>query len=295
MKAHILIVDDELVICRSCEKVFRREGHSTVVATSGREALRVLESDTFDVVFTDLKMMDMGGLEVLQAVRDRYPSTVVVIITGYATIASAVETMRSGAFDYLPKPFTASELLAVLGRALEKRKLLRMSEPGFEESGAEPFEGMIGSSAAMKEVFGLIRKVGPTESTVLIIGESGTGKDLTAKAIHSCSRRRSGNFLAIDISTLSSSLLESELFGHVKGSFTGAIADSAGVFEAADHGTIFLDEIGNLSLETQGRLLRVLQENPRNTSSATPTRATPAPTWTAPCWRATPTAWWKAC
>ena len=260
MKAHILIVDDEPVICRSCEKVFRREGHSTAFATSGREALRLLESDTFDVVFTDLKMMDMGGLEVLQAVRDRYPTTVVVVITGYATIASAVETMRSGAFDYLPKPFTAGELLAVLGRALEKRKLLRMSEPGFEESGAGPFEGMIGSGAAMNEVYGLIRKVGPTESTVLIIGESGTGKDLTAKAIHSCSRRSSGNFLAIDISTLSGSLLESELFGHVKGSFTGAIADSAGVFEAANHGTIFLDEIGNLSMETQGRLLRVLQE-----------------------------------
>ena len=260
MKAHILIVDDEPVICRSCEKVFRREGHSTAFATSGREALRVLESERFDVVFTDLKMMDMGGLEVLQVVRERYPTTVVVIITGYATIASAVETMRSGAFDYLPKPFTAGELIAVLGRALEKRKLLRMSEPGYEESGAGAFEGMIGTGPAMQEVYGLIRKVGPTESTVLIIGESGTGKDLTAKAIHSCSRRKAGRFFAIDISTLSSTLLESELFGHVKGSFTGAIADTAGVFEAADHGTIFLDEIGNLSLETQGRLLRVLQE-----------------------------------
>ena len=260
MKAHILVVDDEPVICRSCEKVFRREGHTTSLATSGREALRILESETFDVVFTDLKMMDMGGLEVLQAVRDKYPTTVVVVITGYATIASAVETMRSGAFDYLPKPFTAGELLAVLERALEKRKLLRMSEPAYEESEAGPFEGMIGTSGAMREVYALIRKVGPTESTVLIIGESGTGKDLTAKAIHSCSKRKAGKFFAIDISTLSTTLLESELFGHVKGSFTGAVSDSPGVFEAADHGTIFLDEIGNLSMETQGRLLRVLQE-----------------------------------
>ena len=260
MKAHILIVDDELVICKSCEKVFRREGHTTVFATSGREALRILESDTFDVVFTDLKMMDMGGLEVLDVVREKYPTTVVVIITGYATIASAVETMRSGAFDYLPKPFTAGELLAVLGRALEKRKLLRMSEPQYENAVDGGFEGLMGTSPAMKEVFGLIRKVGPTDSTVLIIGESGTGKDLTAKAIHHWSKRKQGKFFAVDISTLSSTLLESELFGHVKGSFTGATADRAGVFEAADHGTIFLDEIGNLTLEAQSRLLRVLQE-----------------------------------
>jgi DNA-binding NtrC family response regulator len=260
MTAHILIVDDETVICKSCEKVFRRAGHSTAFATSGREALAMLASDTYDVVFTDLKMMDMGGLEVLQSVKEKYPTTVVVVITGYATIASAVETMRSGAFDFLPKPFTAGELLAVLDRALEKRKLLRMSEPDYEDTGETRFEGLIGSSQSMREVFRLIEKVGPTDSTVLIVGESGTGKDLTAKAIHRRSKRKNNMFFAIDISTLSSSLLESELFGHVKGSFTGATADKAGVFEAADHGTIFLDEIGNLPVETQARLLRVLQE-----------------------------------
>jgi DNA-binding NtrC family response regulator len=260
MKAHILIVDDEPVICRSCEKVFRRAGHTAAFATSGREALALLESDTYDVVFTDLKMMDMGGLEVLQAVREKYPTTVAVVITGYATIASAVETMRSGAFDFLPKPFTAGELLAVLARALDKRKLLRLSEPDYRDAEEAGFEGIIGTSPAMKEVFRLIQRVGPTDSTVLIIGESGTGKDLTAKAIHHCSRRKNGTFLAIDISTLSATLLESELFGHLKGSFTGATADKPGLFEAANHGTIFLDEIGNLPLETQARLLRVLQE-----------------------------------
>jgi DNA-binding NtrC family response regulator len=260
MSAHILIVDDEIVICKSCEKVFRRSGHTTTIATSGREALAIMESDSFDVVFTDLKMMDMGGLQVLQAVKEKYPTTVVVIITGYATIASAVETMRSGAFDYLPKPFTAGELLAVLERALERRKLLKMSEPEFEYAEAGGFEGMIGTTPVMKEVYSLIQKVGPTDSTVLIIGESGTGKDLTAKAIHERSRRKAAKFFAIDISTLSSTLLESELFGHVKGSFTGATVDRAGVFEVADQGTIFLDEIGNLPLETQARLLRVLQE-----------------------------------
>jgi DNA-binding NtrC family response regulator len=260
MSANILIVDDELVICKSCEKVFRRAGHATAIATSGREALHVLESQPFDVVFTDLKMMDMGGMEVLQAVREKYPTTVVVVITGYATIASAVETMRSGAFDFLPKPFTAGELTAVLQRALERRKLLRMAEAEYAVPEASAFEGIIGTSPAMQEVFRLIEKVGPTDSTVLIIGESGTGKDLTAKAIHQRSRRNKGMFFAVDISTLSSTLLESELFGHVKGAFTGASTDRPGVFEAADHGTIFLDEIGNLPVETQARLLRVLQE-----------------------------------
>ena len=260
MNAHILIVDDEPVICKSCEKVFRRAGHTVASATSGREALATLQSDTFDIVFTDLKMMDMGGLEVLQNIKERYPSTVVVIITGYATIASAVETMRSGAFDYLPKPFTAGELIAVLDRAIERRKLLLMAEPAFEYSNAAGFEGMIGTSSAMREVYSLIQKVGPTDSTVLIIGESGTGKDLTAKAIHERSKRKGHKFFAIDISTLSSTILESELFGHMKGSYTGATSDRPGVFEVADKGTIFLDEIGNLPMETQARLLRVLQE-----------------------------------
>ncbi len=260
MNARILIVDDEVVICKSCEKVFRRAGHSTAIATSGRDGLAMMEKDSFDVVFTDLKMMDMGGLEVLRIIREKFPTTVVVIITGYATIASAVETMRSGAFDYLPKPFTAGELTAVLDRALERRQLLKMSEQDYVYDGKGVFEGIIGTSPAMKEVFALIEKVGPTDSTVLIIGESGTGKDLTAKAIHERSKRKGNKFFAIDISTLSSTILESELFGHVKGAFTGATTDKPGVFEVADHGTIFLDEIGNLPVETQARLLRVLQQ-----------------------------------
>ena len=260
MNAHILIVDDEPVICKSCEKVFRRSGHTVGSATSGRAALAMLKAETYDVVFTDLKMMDMGGLEVLQNIKEHYPTTVVVIITGYATIASAVETMRSGAFDYLPKPFTAGELIAVLDRALERRKLLLMAEPEFEYNDSGGFEGMIGTSNAMREVYSLIQKVGPTDSTVLIIGESGTGKDLTAKAIHERSKRKNNKFFAIDISTLSSTILESELFGHVKGSFTGATSDRPGVFEVADQGTIFLDEIGNLPIDTQARLLRVLQQ-----------------------------------
>jgi two-component system NtrC family response regulator len=185
---------------------------------------------------------------------------VVVVITGYATIASAVETMRSGAFDYLPKPFTAGELKAVLDRALERRSLLQTAAAEGKDAGASVFEGLIGRSPAMRDVYALIQKVAPTDSTVLIVGESGTGKDLTAKAIHNLSRRKDERFFAIDLSTLSSTLLESELFGHVRGAFTGATAEKPGVFDVADRGTIFLDEIGNLALETQGRLLRVLQE-----------------------------------
>lgn len=259
-KADILVVDDEVVICKSCEKIFKRAGHNTVYATGGVDALGILESREFDVVFTDLKMMDMGGMEVLRTIRQKYPDTLVVIITGYATIASAVETMRYGAFDYLPKPFTPAELLAVLNKALDKRKIIKMTSNKYDYRHETGFEGLIGRSKEMCDVYDMIRKVGETESTVLIIGESGTGKDLTAKAIHNVSRRKFGKYIPIDVSTLSSGLLESELFGHVKGAFTGAYTSKEGLFEAADKGTIFLDEIGNLPMETQSRLLRVLQQ-----------------------------------
>jgi DNA-binding NtrC family response regulator len=260
LKANILIVDDEEVVCKSCEKVFKRSGHDVHYTLSGKEAIKILETETFDVVFTDLKMMDIGGMEVLQTVKQKYPDTIVVIITGYATIASAVETMRYGAFDYLPKPFTPSELLAVLDRAMDKRKLIEITSSTYDYSPDSGFQGIIGRSPRIAEVYNLISKVAQTDSTVLIIGESGTGKDLTAKAIHNLSDRKDNKFFAIDVSTLSSTILESELFGHVKGSFTGAYANREGVFEFADKGTIFLDEIGNLPIETQARLLRVLQE-----------------------------------
>lgn len=260
MKASILIVDDELVICKSCEKIFRRAGHTVKYATSGKEAIEILKGETFDVVFTDLKMVDIGGMEVLQTVQKKYPDTVVVIITGYATIASAVETMRYGAFDYLPKPFTPSEILAVLDKAMEKRELIKVTSDKYNYSSEGGFEGIIGRSPKMCEVYNLIQKVATTDSTVLIFGESGTGKDVISKAIHNQSKRKDEKFFAVDVSTLSSTLIESELFGHVKGSFTGAYANKKGVFEVADKGTIFIDEIGNLSLETQARLLRVLQE-----------------------------------
>ena len=261
MKANILVVDDELVICKSCEKIFFRAGHNVKYKTSGKQAIEILKTESFDVVFTDLKMVDIGGMEVLQTIQNKYPDTIVVIITGYATIASAVETMRYGAFDYLPKPFTPTEILAVLDKAMEKRELIKIISDKYNysiEGGG--FEGIIGRSSRMCDVYNLIQKVAATDSTVIIFGESGTGKDLTAKAIHNQSKRKDEKFFAVDVSTLSSTLIESELFGHVKGSFTGAYANKKGVFEVADKGTIFIDEIGNLSLETQARLLRVLQE-----------------------------------
>jgi len=259
MNANILIVDDELVVCQSCEKIFRRAGHNVTYTTSGKQALKILEEHTFDVVFTDLKMVEVGGMEVLQSIKQKFPDTIVVVITGFATIASAIETMRFGAFDYLPKPFTPGEILEVLNRAMEKRRLIQITTEHFNYSDVSGFEGIIGRSPKMAEVYNLINKVAPTESTVLILGDSGTGKDLTAKAIHNKSKRKNNNFFAVDVSTLSSSIIESELFGHIKGSFTGANSDRQGVFEAADKGTIFIDEIGNLSLEVQARLLRVLQ------------------------------------
>jgi DNA-binding NtrC family response regulator len=259
IKAKILLIDDEIIICKSCEKILLRAGHEVQYVTSGKQALALLDNETFDVVFTDLKMIDIGGMEVLHNIKGKYPNTLVIVITGYATIASAVETMRGGAFDFLPKPFTPNEMLAVLDRALDKIQLMKISSKEFEYSADSGFEGFVGRSPRIKEVYKLIGKVAPTDSTVLIIGESGTGKDLTARAIHNQSKRKLEKFFAVDISTLSSTLLESELFGHVKGSFTGAHVDKVGIFEFANKGTIFLDEIGNLSLEIQSRLLRILQ------------------------------------
>lgn len=260
MQVKILIVDDEPVICQSCEKIFLRAGHLVKWATSGKQAFKILEEEQFDIVFTDLKMPDIGGMEVIREVKFKYPDTIIVVITGYATIASAVETMRYGAYDYLPKPFTPNELLAVLNKAIERKKLIKTVGEKFNYTQSLGFEGIIGKSSQMCEIYTLIDKVAPTDSTVLILGESGTGKDLTAQAIHNRSNRKDKGYFAVDISTLSGTLLESELFGHTKGSFTGAYSDKKGIFEATDGGTIFLDEIGNLSLEVQASLLRVIQE-----------------------------------
>lgn len=264
-KVKILIIDDELVICESCEKIFRRHDHSVDYALSGKEALDLLQKEAaeggYDAVFTDLKMPDIGGMEILRITKLNSPTTPVIVITGYATVASAVEAMKSGAFDYLPKPFTPAELLATLENALRKRRLLLRNVALYSgQEKVKEFQGLVGHSAKMQELFAMIRKVAETETTVLVMGESGTGKELVARAIHNLSKRRERQFLAVDCGTLSPELLESELFGHVKGSFTGAVADKKGLFEVADKGTIFLDEAANTSSAVQAKLLRVLQE-----------------------------------
>jgi DNA-binding NtrC family response regulator len=255
-----LIVDDEPTICRACEKILSREGYSVKVAYSGKQALNILEQESFDILFTDLKMADMGGMELLETIRSRFPDLVPIVITGYATIASAVETMKLGAFDYLPKPFTPDEMAAVAKRAWEKRQSLIETRAIAQGEMLPSFSGIVGKSPKIQEIFRMIRKVAPTSSTVLIIGETGTGKELVARAIHDMSPRSENRFCAVDCGTLSVELLESELFGHVKGAFTGAVAHKQGIFEAADQGTVFLDEICNINLEIQGKLLRFIQE-----------------------------------
>ncbi len=255
-----LIVDDEPTICRASEKILLREGYRVKVAYSGKQALALLEQESFDILFTDLKMAEMGGMELLETLRTRFPEIIPVVITGYATISSAVETMKLGAFDYLPKPFTPDEMAAVAKKAWEKRQNLAETRAIAQGEMLPAFCGIVGKSPKIQEIFRMIRKVAPTSSTVLIVGETGTGKELVARAIHTLSPRNEHRFSAVDCGTLSVELLESELFGHVKGSFTGAVADKEGIFEAADQGTVFLDEICNINLEIQGKLLRFIQE-----------------------------------
>ena len=256
----VLVVDDELSICRSSEKILTREGYEVKTTLSGSQALAMLEQEPFDILFTDLKMTEMGGMELLVALRSRFPDVVPVVITGYAAVASVVETMKLGAFDYLPKPFTPDEMAAVAQKAWEKRQHILKSRASADGELPRAFAGIVGSSPKMQEVYRLIRKVAPTTSTVLIVGETGTGKELVARAIHSMSARKGERFIAVDCGTLSVNLLESELFGHVRGSFTGAVADKRGIFEAAHRGTVFLDEICNVDVEVQGKLLRFIQE-----------------------------------
>jgi DNA-binding NtrC family response regulator len=261
MSARILIVDDEEIVLRSCLRILGGGDYAVESAQDGLEALRKIEEDHFDVLVLDIMMPKIGGLEVLQRVKESHPDIDVIMITGLSQIETAVKAMKLGAFDYLPKPFDPDELKLVVKRALERRQLLRENVDLRNEVSAKyRFENIIGSSPRMQGVFRLVAKCAPTSSTVLLTGESGTGKELIARAIHYNSLRKDRPFVAVDCNALSEGLLESEMFGHVKGSFTGAVASKKGMFEIADNGTLFLDEIGNLSLTTQAKLLRVIQE-----------------------------------
>jgi len=257
----ILVIDDEPNICRSCVKTLSKVGYHVDFALSGPAATAMMEESAYDIVLTDLKMNLMGGMEVLRRIKERWPDTLVIVITGYSTVSSAVEVMKMGAFDYVPKPFTPAELRAVVVQALDAREIrlqnkkLKTGSTGIRTVSHQ----LIGSSPRIGKVIQMIDKVAPTDSTVLIYGQSGTGKELVARAVHANSKRTDRVFFAVDCGTLSGSLLSSELFGHKKGAFTGAHADKAGIFAKADRGTVFLDEISNIDLDVQGQLLRFLE------------------------------------
>jgi DNA-binding NtrC family response regulator len=262
MKARILVVDDEEIVIRSCLRILGDDGDCEVEAVQdGLEALKKIDDSHFDVLILDIMMPKMDGLEVLQRVKETHPDIDVIMVTGLSQIETAVRSMKLGAFDYLPKPFDPDELKLVVKRALERRQLLQENlELRSEVSSKYRFENIIGASPQMQNVYRLIAKCAPTNSTVMLTGESGTGKELIARAIHYNSLRKDKPFVAVDCNSLSENLLESEMFGHVKGSFTGAVVNKKGMFEVADSGTLFLDEIGNISLATQAKLLRVIQE-----------------------------------
>jgi DNA-binding NtrC family response regulator len=262
MKARILVVDDEEIVIRSCLRILGDDGDCEVEAVQdGLEALKKIDDNHYDVLILDIMMPKMDGLEVLRRVKETHPDIDVIMVTGLSQIETAVRSMKLGAFDYLPKPFDPDELKLVVKRALERRQLLQENlELRSEVSSKYRFENIIGASPQMQNVYRLIAKCAPTNSTVMLTGESGTGKELIARAIHYNSLRKDKPFVAVDCNSLSENLLESEMFGHVKGSFTGAVVNKKGMFEVADSGTLFLDEIGNISLSTQAKLLRVIQE-----------------------------------
>ena len=261
MSARILIVDDEEIVIRSCLRILGDSGHIVESVQDGGEALRKVDETNYDVIILDIMMPKIDGLKVLQHVKERHPDVDVIMVTGLSEIQTAVKSMKLGAFDYLPKPFDPDELRLVVDRALERRRLLQENRNLKREvSSKYRFENIIGSSPQMQNVYRLIAQCAPTNSTVLITGESGTGKEMIARAIHYNSLRKDQPFVTVDCNTLSEHLLESELFGHVKGAFTGAVTNKRGMFDIANNGTLFLDEFGNIPLSTQAKLLRVIQE-----------------------------------
>ncbi len=260
-KASILVVDDDRAIRESLNSLLSDKGYDVFTVEDGHQAIDAVRQREWDIALVDLKMPGIDGLEVLREVTKISPNTRVIIITGYATVESAVEAMKQGAVDYIAKPFTVDELLIRLEKTLENVRLLHENIYLREQLNERyKFNNILGKSDVMQDIFRLIEKVAPTDSTILIRGESGTGKELIARAIHHHSLRKNEKFIAVDCGALPETLFESELFGHVKGSFTGAVVTKRGLLEVANNGTFFLDEIGDLSIGIQSKLLRVLQE-----------------------------------
>jgi two-component system response regulator PilR (NtrC family) len=257
----ILIVDDEQGMREFLGICLSRAGYRTTATGSGADAIRLLSERNFDVVVTDLTMPGVNGMEVLRAACDLPVPPLVIMVTAFATTETAIEAMKIGAYDYLTKPFNVEEIQVVVGRALERLDLTSENRRLREAlRGVHSLDNMIGKSTAMQKVFELVRRVAPTRTNVLIRGESGTGKELVARALHNLSERAQDPFVAVNCGAIPAELMESELFGHLKGSFTGATADREGVFAAAGEGTLFLDEIGELGAAMQVKLLRALQE-----------------------------------
>jgi len=258
---NILIVDDEEIVRDALSDLLRREGFHPQAVRTGEEALLLLEREEVDVILLDIMLPGMGGFEVLRQIRSRDPDQVVIVVTAYSSIEGAITAMRDGAFHYISKPFKNEEVVLTIRRGLEQRQLTAENRALRAQLGQRfGIDNLIGKSAAMRSVYDLVRLAAPSRSNILVLGESGTGKELVAKAIHHHSHRARGPFITFNSGSMPPDLLESNLFGHVRGAFTGAIANKKGLFQLADGGSIFFDEIGNIPLETQAKLLRVIQE-----------------------------------
>jgi len=261
MLTNILVVDDEISMREFLGILLEREGYATHLAADAEIALNLLENEEFALVISDVNMPGLNGIKLLERIKQFSPETAVLLITAFSTAEQAVEAMKLGAYDYIAKPFKVEEIKVLVRNALEKRNLqqenIRLKQ---EIQERYSFSGLIGKSKKMREVYSLIEKVSASNVNVLILGESGTGKELAARAIHYNSPRKDRQFVAVNCGAIPENLMESELFGHKKGSFTGAIADRPGLFEQAEGGTLFLDEIGEIPLQLQTKLLRVLQE-----------------------------------
>ncbi len=256
----ILVVDDVVMIREGVSEILRMDGYHVETAGDTEQAMKIIDDIMCDIVILDIKLPGMNGFEFLKYIKNHNPDTEVIIITGYASLESAVEVIREGAFAYIPKPFTAEHLRVVVKKAIEKQGVGLRGELYKREAGQDSENFIVGKSRAFRDVYKMIYKTGPTDCTMLITGESGTGKELVAREIHAHSGRKDQPFVTVDCGALVETLFESELFGHVKGAFTGATETRRGWFQLAEGGTIFLDEISNISTNIQAKLLRAIQE-----------------------------------
>jgi len=259
--SRIMVVDDEPSTLSVLSTLLKAEGYDVNPVRGGEQGLDALRADTYDLMVTDLRMTPVDGMELLKAARRERPAMASILVTAYGSVETAVEAMKEGAFDYVTKPFKVDELLITVQRALEYNNAINENKDLKAQLEARyRFENIVADSPAMRKVCDMIERVAPTDTTVLVLGESGTGKELVAKAIHAHSHRKGKPFIPINCAALPEPLLESEMFGHVKGAFTGATSNKDGLFEAANGGTIFLDEIGTMPMSIQSKLLRILQE-----------------------------------